>query len=392
MRLAVYCDYSYRVDDGHLSAELPFALFVQGLAPYCERLVVTGRLDPSPGRYPFELDSVVFVPLPHYASGAALRSVIRAIPAGARRFWRMLSDVDVVWILGPNPAQALMFALLSVLRRRRLVLGVRQNLPELIRHRHPDKPLVKFAAVLLEATFRLLARAFPIVVVGPDLARRYRAAATLHVAYVSLLHEHDIVAANDDHRRYDGDELRLLSVGRLDPEKNPLLIADVLQRALQHDPRWRLHVCGEGVLSEALELRLAEMGIADRVTFHGYVPIDDGLWDLYRRSHALLHVSLTEGVPQVLLEAFAARLPVVATDVGGVGELVHGRGWLTPPNDADAAASALAELASDAERRTELVERAAEEIRRHTLEAECAALASFLAQPADSEGLKTGSG
>jgi len=146
------------------------------------------------------------------------------------------------------------------------------------------------------------------------------------------------------------------------------------------------------VLSEALELRLAEMGIADRVTFHGYVPIDDGLWDLYRRSHALLHVSLTEGVPQVLLEAFAARLPVVATDVGGVGELVRGRGWLTPPNDADAAASALTELASDAERRTELVERAAEEIRRHTLEAECAALASFLAQPADKDGLKTGSG
>jgi glycosyltransferase involved in cell wall biosynthesis len=378
MRLAVYCDYSYRIEDGRVYAELPFALFVQGLVAHFERVVVTGRLDPTPGRYPYSIENVTYVPQPHYESGANFGEVLRAIPAGARRFWRMLEDVDVVWILGPNPPQALTFALLTLLRRRRLVLGVRQLLPELIRHRRPGQRAVQLAAILLETAFRALGRFVPVVVVGPHLAQRYRRAASLHVLYVSLLHEADIVQAEEDNREYDGPELRALSVGRLDPEKNPLMLADVLRLLRRHDPRWRLDICGDGSLAASLAQRLAELGVADAASMLGYIPIDDGLWDLYRRSHALLHVSLTEGVPQVLFEAFAARLPVVATAVGGVPFLVGDAGWLIPPSDADAAATALAEVATNEPARSERVTRAAQAVRRHTLEAECARLAAFL--------------
>jgi glycosyltransferase involved in cell wall biosynthesis len=378
MRLAVYCDYSYRLEDGRVSAQLPFARFVEGLAPHCERLVVTGRLDPSPGSFPYLLEGVSFVPQPHYVSGAQFGRVIRAVPAGVRRFWRMLDDVDVVWILGPNPPQVFVFAMITLLRRRRLVLGVRQFLPELIRHRHPHKPLVRLAAVVLETAFQLLARIAPTVVVGPGLARRYRRAAALHVTYVSRLHDEDLLASEDDDRSYDGPDLRMLSVGRLDPEKNPLLLADVLERARRADPRWHLDICGDGSLKDALAQRLEEMGLAERVSLHGYLSTDSDLWDLYRRSHALLHVSLSEGLPQVLLEAFAARLPVVATAVGGVPEVVRGRGWLVPPADADAAARALLELSSSSELRAEYVEGASEAVRSHTLERESARLAAFL--------------
>jgi glycosyltransferase involved in cell wall biosynthesis len=379
MRLAVYCDYSYRVDGGNVSAELPFALFLLELAPYCDRLVVTGRLDPTPGRYPYLMKGVEYAPLPHYKSGAEIWTVLRAMPAGIVRFWRMLDDVDVVWVLGPNPPQALMFALLGRVRGRRVALGVRQNLPQLIRHRHPDRRHLWWAALALEGAFRALARFFPVVVVGPDLARRYRNSSATHVLYVSLLSERDIVAPQDEDRSYDGDELRMLSVGRLDPEKNPLLLADVLARAIEEDPRWRLEICGEGALMAPLVQRLEELGVADRALLHGYVPIDDGLWTLYGRSHALVHISLTEGVPQVLLEAFAARLPVVATSVGGVPEFVRGCGLLIPPADAEAAAGALQQLASNAELRAELVDNASARVREHTLEAECARLAAFLA-------------
>jgi len=379
MRLAVYCDYSYRVQDGTVSAQLPFASFLRGLAPHCERLVLSGRLDPSPGRYPYLMTGIEYVPLPHYASGAQIISVLRTIPAGITRFWRLLDDVDVAWILGPNPPQAVLFALLTLIRRRRLVLGVRQNLPQLIRHRHPDKPLVRFAAVALESAFRLLARIAPVVVVGPDLARRYGSSPALHVAYVSLIDEEDILDAGDDQRDYDGDELRMLSVGRLDPEKNPLLLADILRLALVSDRRWRLEVCGQGPLMVPLAERLKELGIDDRATLHGYVSIDDGLWGIYRRSHVLLHTSLTEGMPQVLLEAFAARLPVVATAVGGVPDVVRGRGLLIAPGDADAAVRALGRLVSDSGLRAELGESAVAEVREHTHKAECERLASFLA-------------
>ena len=48
------------------------------------------------------------------------------------------------------------------------------------------------------------------------------------------------------------------------------------------------------------------------------MPVDDGLMDVYRTADVFLHVSWTEGLPQVLFEAWAAGVPVVATAVGGV--------------------------------------------------------------------------
>ncbi|MBV9818567.1 MAG: glycosyltransferase family 4 protein [Solirubrobacterales bacterium] len=380
LRLGVYCDFSYRVVDGAVFAELPFIRFVEGLAPHCARLVVLGRLDPGAGEveFPFALRGAEFVGLPYYRSGADLASVLRTVPVALWRFWRALAGLDVVWVLGPNPPQALLFALLGRLRRRRVVLGVRQDLPELIRHRRPGQRLVLAAAQVLETAFRGLARRLPVVVVGPELARKYRRSPVLLDAYVSLLSADDLLDPAHDDRRYDAEALAMLSVGRLDPEKNPLLMADVLHRALQSDPRWRLEVCGDGTLAQALRERAAELGVADRLLLHGYVPVDRGLWDFYRRSHALLHVSMTEGVPQVILEAFASRLPVVATDVGGVGDLVRDRGLLAAAGDADTAAEGLGRLVGDDALRRRCVEAAFAAAADHTLAAECARLAGFL--------------
>lgn len=381
MRLAVYCDFSYRVQADHVYAELPFALFLQGLAPHCRRLVLTGRLDPAPGTFPYRTHGVDYVPLPYYASGANVGEVLRALPRGIRRFWRLLDDVDVVWVLGPNPPQAVAFALLAILRRRRVVLGIRQNFPQLVRHKYPGRRSLRWAALGLEGAFRLLARSIPIVVVGPDLAHRYRGASSVHNAYVSLVADRDIAGPEADDRDYGGPELRILSVGRLDPEKNPLLLADTLARALRADPRWRMDICGDGSMHDALLERVEQLGVADRARILGHVPIDGGLWDLYRGSHALLHVSFTEGIPQVLLEALAARIPVVATAVGGVPELLRDCGLLVAVDDADAAASALGRLAGDPELRAHLVERGTEIVKLHTIETECARLAVFLAGP-----------
>ena len=171
-----------------------------------------------------------------------------------------------------------------------------------------------------------------------------------------------------------------LSVGRLDREKNPLLLADVLARLRQHDPRWRLVVAGEGPLEEELRARLAELGVADAAELRGYVPIDGGLPELYRTSHAFLHISWTEGLPQVLFEAFAAGLPVVATDVGGVAAAAGDAALLVPPGDAERPAAELGRVAADPALRARLVEAGLRQVRRHTLEAECRRVAEFLAE------------
>jgi glycosyltransferase involved in cell wall biosynthesis len=111
----------------------------------------------------------------------------------------------------------------------------------------------------------------------------------------------------------------------------------------------------------------------------GYVPIDGGLPELYRSSHAFLHVSWTEGLPQVLFESFAAGLPVVATEVGGVPAAVGDAALLVPPGDAVRPAEELARLGRDAELRSRLIAAGLERVSEHTLEAETRRVADFLA-------------
>jgi glycosyltransferase involved in cell wall biosynthesis len=109
------------------------------------------------------------------------------------------------------------------------------------------------------------------------------------------------------------------------------------------------------------------------------VSLDDGLLQLYRDSHVFLHVSWTEGLPQVLFEAFASGLPLVATAVGGVADGVDGAGLLIPAGDADAAAGAVERVAADPDLRARLVERGIARARVHTIGAECRRLATFVA-------------
>jgi glycosyltransferase involved in cell wall biosynthesis len=378
VRVAVYTDYAYhRTEDG-VHAERAFALFVARLADHLERVVVVGRLDPSgsKARYPLG-DRVGFVPLPFYVSLTHVPAALRASWGSLRTFWRVLGDVDGAWLLGPHPL-AIAFALLARARRRRVVLGVRQDQPAYVRSRHPGRLDLRAAAWLLERSFRALARRLPVVVVGPEVARAYRHARSRLEIVVSLVDEDEILPVDEAlARSYDGD-LTVLSVGRLDAEKNPLLLADVLALLNAGERRWRLIVCGEGAMEGEVAARIAELGLADRVELRGYVPLQDGLMDTYRRSHALLHVSWTEGLPQVILEAFAAGLPVVASDVGGIAGAVGPAAIMVPPGEARAAAAALRGLAADPELRRSLIEAGREFVRAHTFAAEVRGVARFL--------------
>jgi glycosyltransferase involved in cell wall biosynthesis len=377
VRLAVYCDYSYRRDDGTLWAEVAFARFLAGLAPHLEQVTLVGRLDPERAPWHHAVpDELHFVALPYYGSLANPAEPARVLFTSLRRFWRILPEVDAVWLLGPH-ALAIAFALLAALRGRPVALGVREDIRVYVRNRHPRARGLRLAAALLDRSFRLIARRCPVIVVGSDLGRRYRRARWLLPISVSLVSEQDIPETPPS-RTWDG-ELRVLSVGRLDAEKNPLLLADVLARLLAKQERWRLVVCGDGSLKSDLDARLRDLGVRERADLLGYVPLEAGLRDLYRSSHLLLHCSWTEGVPQVLYEAFAQRLAVVATDVGGVRDAAEGAALLVPPGDADAAATALETLAADARLRDELVEAGVTRAHAESFEAGTARVARFLA-------------
>lgn len=379
--LAVYTDYLYGRRGSEVRADRAFALFVGRLAGAFDRVVTVGRLDRTgeAAKYPIGV-GVEFVELPFYASLTSPFGVLSVLVRSLRTYWRVLDEVDVVLLLGPHPV-SIVFALAGLARRRRVVLGVRQDMVPYVKARRPGSRGLALAATLLEGGFRLLGRACPVIAVGPAIAHNYRNSKQVLDVAISLVPAAAVVEPGEAlSRDFDG-PLTLLSVGRLDTEKNPLILADVLAGLAAEDDRWRLVVCGEGPLRQPLAERLERLGVADRAELRGYVPNDQGLGDLYRSSHAFLHVSWTEGLPQVLLEALAAGLPVVATDVGGVGEALGPAALHMSPGDPAAAVAALRRIAADAGLRESLVGAGHAYIVRHTAEAESGRVAEFLSGP-----------
>lgn len=130
----------------------------------------------------------------------------------------------------------------------------------------------------------------------------------------------------------------VLFVGNLVDIKNP----DVLVRAHARLPGVRLVLAGGGPLEGALRRMAGELGTGDRVEFAGRLAAPE----VARRMQAadlLCLPSRNEGVPNVILEAFASGLPVVASRVGGISEVHHEGclGRLVPPGDPAALVDAL---------------------------------------------------
>jgi glycosyltransferase involved in cell wall biosynthesis len=138
-----------------------------------------------------------------------------------------------------------------------------------------------------------------------------------------------------------------LAAGRLEEQKDyGTLLAAAAQQArvlseLQgRSDRSRVLIAGEGRQRDVLGARVRELGLSDRVRFLG---LRRDLPRLMRAADALVLSSMWEGLPNVILEALCASLPVVATDVGGVREMIVPgvNGLITPAAEPAALASAM---------------------------------------------------
>jgi phosphatidylinositol alpha-1,6-mannosyltransferase len=147
-------------------------------------------------------------------------------------------------------------------------------------------------------------------------------------------------------------KLVVLAVGRLVPIKNMRLLIDAMPALLARVPSAHALIVGDGPEQDMLERRARELQVLDAVTFTGYVPNAD-LPPYYRSADVFALTSTFDNSPNVVLEAMAAGLPVVCTDVGGVRAFVEvaAGGSLVPPGDATLVADALAAWLDDAPRR-----------------------------------------
>jgi colanic acid/amylovoran biosynthesis glycosyltransferase len=141
--------------------------------------------------------------------------------------------------------------------------------------------------------------------------------------------------------------LRLLTVGRLHPIKGYPLLLEACAELSARGVDWSLDMVGDGPMRAELEALARRLGISSRITFSGAVG-QDKIREHYERATVMVVSSFMEGVPVVLMEAMAMEMPVLATAVGGIPELIAPgkNGELVTPGSVPALVDGLLRLAS----------------------------------------------
>lgn len=149
--------------------------------------------------------------------------------------------------------------------------------------------------------------------------------------------------------------ISLTFVGRLQPQKRPELLLKALKKMTEMKPvlLWELTILGDGPLASELKQQARDYGFADRVKFCGLV---NNVLDYLFKTDIFVLPSRAEGLSNALLEALAAGLPCIASDITANAEVIQNgyNGLLTADGDDQALAEAILCLAEDETRRTQL--------------------------------------
>jgi len=131
-------------------------------------------------------------------------------------------------------------------------------------------------------------------------------------------------------------------IGRFNPEKGQGIFLKAMKKVVQHCPDVKSLLIGDGPDQAELKRYCRENGLIDRVVFLGY---KENIADYYQILDLLVLPSLSEGLPNTLLEAMSFGVPVLASSVGGIPEIIgKDNGVLVPPNNHEALADRMIEL------------------------------------------------
>jgi glycosyltransferase involved in cell wall biosynthesis len=160
----------------------------------------------------------------------------------------------------------------------------------------------------------------------------------------------------------------VVAAGRLAPEKGFDVLLAAFSQLGPGFPEWRLVILGEGPERPALNVLAKSLGIADRVSFPGWIE-EPGEW--FATADLFVMSSRYEGFPNALLEAMACGLPVISTECVGSREIVTHNvdGVLVPLDSAPALAEAMRELMAHEALRRRLAEAALTASRGYSLDA-----------------------
>lgn len=359
-RLGIYyATACYRDEAGRYYTSPGLGRYLQQmnrLYPFEVVLAAPTTTQPLPHlKSPLPGERVVVYELPYFES---FLQAVRVRAGLCRKLRRFLHEhhVDVMWLRYPA---AYATELWLECRRRRIpcffeaVADPVFQFEHLMQYVFPLQQIALAVARWHEREMKLIARETPTVAVAKRLVEKL---GNKRVRWLPA----STVLQGEFYPREDtctSPPYRVLFVGALLPLKSVETIIDAIALVQRQGYEVHFSIVGDGTERQYLQSLAAEVLLPNTYQFHGYCSDPRRLDQFYRESDLFAMSSVTEGFPRVILEAMARGLPVVATDIVGIPDLVrHGEtGLLVPPRNPQALSEAIIRVVEDGNLRRQLI-------------------------------------
>ncbi len=231
--------------------------------------------------------------------------------------------------------------------------------------RNPDPPYYRWLYLFLKPIIRAIWGNASAVVACSEGLRELAQETDSEIKMKVIPDAVDLETFTPVQRDASPEKVRVLTIGRLIPRKGFQFLIRALPQVLENvSHNFEIEIVGDGPYKIEL-LRLAEdLGVASHIHFSGSVPYSE-LLQKYRDADLFILPSLAEGMPLVVLEAMGTGLPIVASRVQGIDELVaeNINGALFDPGNVDELANCLVKLINAGERRVEMGKASTERVK-----------------------------
>jgi glycosyltransferase involved in cell wall biosynthesis len=359
LRLGIYINHTHLGDGRYTVTNSDALTFIEHLKlakHYTLAVSVVPVQDINPEDYSVVLEqrNVTSLPLP------AWKSIVGSLPSMAFSFRKLLKiarrlveNSDLIWLRIPSLV-ALFFWWVAKKTKKPLIVHVIGNpllAPRRPKYKGLRKAVIYVFSYALFFIVKIMTRYGLIMTAGGELQELL--STPLHTAFQLddvLIYQKDLRPAKkpSEHTK------EILFVGRFDYGKGMEILIDSIGELKEEFPDIRLKMAGTGVLLDAMRERVAARGLDRNVKLLGFVSPYGPLQELYRKSDiSVIPSDGSEGFPRVILETWAAGLPLIATRLSGIPYRVRDgeNGLLVTPGDREELVNALRRLISDADLR-----------------------------------------
>ena len=304
---------------------------------------------------------IKIINLPYYEGALGVTRVLhKLIPATIFKSLQSKKQWDVAGCIMPTAA-GLAFDIASMgIPKFFLVRGNKTKTLKVLNSTRHTNRWILFAGNLIEKYMkRRINSGVHAFVLGQELYDIFKNQNNSVHIWKGLLPDNLLTQYHDPKPVTEENLFNILFIGRLTPEKGIYDLVDIVHLVHGKEKQIFVHVVGEGPLKENLEHKVNDLNLDHVIKFLGALAHPDPLFKEFDWADAFLLPSYTEGIPRVIAEAMSRGVPVVASAVGGIPQIIENEvdGFLVPAGDVDGFAEKLLMLKNNGSMRDKMAQK-----------------------------------